>query len=146
MPMTSEDINTGVDDAVSGILTRYEDGEEINDAIFNDLSGLGIDNDTESVLLTNANPAFWDDQFAQDSGDLVGNLMKDFALELAENGLEAQKNLSLTITNSVKAITSATVSIEQAAVEYIDGLPVKAYVEKVTGKIVVSETKVFQIC
>ena len=141
MSINPEHIEDGTSDAMA-ILGRYTDAGDINAAIFGDLSDFDLEEDVEDALQTYAssNTTYWDGLYIADPGEYAGEAVTGFVLDVAGNTLEAQKALSLTITNSVKALTSVSVSIEQAVVEYIDDMPVKTYVEKATGKIVISET------
>lgn len=52
----------GLSEGLGDILTRYNDSEEVNSAIFDNLSGLTIDNDTATVLQTYTvnETGFWD--------------------------------------------------------------------------------------
>lgn len=142
MSFTAGDIEDGTYDSIDSILGRYADGDDINTAIFGDLSSFNLDEDVEDLLqnYTQDNTSFWDSLYGAASNEYVGIAVSETTLGVAENVLTAQSALTLTIKNEVKALITQSVTIETAVVDYLDGLPVKAYVEKATGLIVRSDT------
>ena len=135
------DVENGLNDSIFSILSRYNDGTEINSVVFNNLSNYGVEQDVIDALQLNSNnTSYWDKYYVAEPNQYVGDALSGFILDTSSTALSAQKNLSLTITNSVKLLTTTTVSVERAVIDYFEGLPVKAYVEKATGKIITSET------
>lgn len=142
MSLTKADIETGTEGLLEDILQAYPDSAAISNAIFNDLLLYGLDVDVETYLQTETinQTRYWDDIRPSDPNDHVGNTARDIVLGFTANALKSQKDVNLVIKNSVQALVTDTVSIQQAVTQYIDGLPVKTYVEKATGTIVRTET------
>ncbi|GGC12757.1 hypothetical protein GCM10011494_34490 [Novosphingobium endophyticum] len=142
MAFHPDNVEDGVFDSISGILGSYTDADAINAAIYGDLTGLNVESDVETVLqtYTDTNTSFWDELYIAPSGEYVGAAVSDITLGLTEGALVAQKGLTLTITNELKALVAQPVTIKTAVIEYFEGQPVKAYVDKATGLLVRSET------
>src|SRR5688572_5048969 len=104
MSINSTQIEDGVSNTFSDILGRYNDSEEINDAIFGDLTDFNLDGDIADVLqnYVSQNTSFWDKYYLADPSEYVKSGISDFALSATENALESQKGASLTVTSSIK--------------------------------------------
>lgn len=118
--MTSSDVENGINDSISSILERYNDGTEINSVIFNNLSNYGIEQDVINVLQQQSNKtSYWDNYYLAQPGQYVGDAFSGFLMDTSSEALSAQKSLSLTITNSIKFLTTTTVSVERAVIKYV---------------------------
>jgi len=139
--MTTTDVENGINDSVTSIVGRYDDGAQVNSIIFNNLSNYGVEQDViDAIQLNSSNTSYWDNYYIAQPDQYIGGALSGFLIDTSESVLSAQKNLSLTITNSVKLLTTTTVSVERAVIDYFDGIPARAYVEKATGKIITSQT------
>lgn len=139
--MTTE-IQIGINDSVADILARYSSSTAINSVVFNNLSNLNVEQDVITTLQSHSagNTSFWDKFYLAPAGPYVDEALSDFIFDTTTEALKAQSNLALTITNSIKLLTTTTVSIERSVIEYFNGLPGKVFVNKITGQIVTSET------
>jgi hypothetical protein len=142
MAFSPTNVEGGVFDSIEFILDGYTDSDDINNAIYGDLSAFNIDEDVEDALqnYTINNTSFWDQLYIADTGEYVGQAISGAVLDFTGNTFEANAALSLVIKNEVKALITESVSIKVAVTEYFESTPIKSYITKATGLIVRSET------
>lgn len=141
MSFSPNDVENGIHDTISSLVDTHASGAEISADFFDDLSGLDMDPDVASALQDHAasNSSFWDKIYLADPDEYVGDSVREFTLGTAANMLAAQEDLTVSLTANLILKTTYDYTIEEAFVQYIGDLPVTGYVEKATGRIIVSE-------
>ena len=140
--ITAQDINNGVSQTASSILSSYPSTEELTNFINQNFTSRETDESLRNAIGSNisASERLWENLRAANSSEYTGQAVEGLVYDLTEKGLVSLNGLSQTTTTSIKLITTSTVNITQAVTEYFNNMPVRSYIEKATGKIVTSET------